>query len=316
MPRIRSVKPEYWADFTTARLSRDARLLYIALWNFADEHARMAGDPRFVKGQAFPYDDDLSPEAVDCLLDELHDSGNIVRYVAAGAPYIHIPSLHRHQRLEPGKVPSRHPEPPFPPPPGGGTDSSAPRADESAPNSDSQPVDNPSGGTSTESPQVRGQQQIRADKSAPGADESSLLYAAGSREQGAGCMEQAAAAADRETLPDELAILRSKLNTRKLVVRWDRLSADQIDEIRALVALHGDGPLVKTAIQAFQPNNPPVFAQAWLENWRALPAPGDHLAALDDPCPQPGHSGTTRHCPQCAADALADDTTPRKRARR
>ena len=40
MARIRSIKPEFWDDRKLAkRASRDARLLYIALWNLADEWA-------------------------------------------------------------------------------------------------------------------------------------------------------------------------------------------------------------------------------------------------------------------------------------
>jgi hypothetical protein len=48
--RIRSIKPEYWADQDLAeQVSRDARLLYIGLWNLADEHGRLRGDPRYIK---------------------------------------------------------------------------------------------------------------------------------------------------------------------------------------------------------------------------------------------------------------------------
>lgn len=314
MPRIRSIKPEFWADFPTALLSRDARLLYIALWNFADEHGRLAGDPRFVKGQVFPYDDDLSAEAVDALLDELAEARNIVRYRVASAPYIYLPKLAGHQRLEPGKVPSRHPEPPHPDGPGPrGTHTSGPRADSSAPDAhqaergpDDAPVDNPPGAENAASSQVSEPPQVGTHESARGADDSALLYAAGSMEHAA-----AAAATGHEDRGDDapspaLAILRSKLNARKLIVRWDRLKPAQVTEIEALIQLHGDSTLVKTALQAFQPDNPPVFAQAWLENWRALPAPGAHLTGVADPaCPEPGHSGTTRHCAQCASEQKA-----------
>lgn len=339
MPRIRSIKPEFWADFPTARLSRDARLLYIALWNFADEHGRMAGDPRFIKGQVFPYDDDLSADAVEALVQEIADTGKATRYVADGAPYLHLPKLRVHQRLEPNKVPSRLPEPPPPGGPGGPgggrADESARRADSSgsasqgvpggqsesrahssARGSDAQAVDNFAGTPGSAFPQVTVGTERGADLSARDADSSTLLYVAGSREQVAGGRlqgaENAAAAAPDEhdqnpgQLPDQIAILRSKMNTRRLVVRWDRLTPAMADEIVNLIDLHGDEQLVKVALQAFQPNNPPVFAQAWIENWRAMPAPGEHLRQVTEPaCTQPGHTGTTRHCAQCASEALA-----------
>jgi len=138
--RIRSVKPEFWTDRKLARLSRDARLLYIALWNQADEWCRVHGDARYVKGHCLPYDDDLSLGAIDRILDELAAAGHLQRYEADGDPYLFLPKMGRHQRLEPNKVPSRLPEPPSPQVTGVSeprADSSAPRADEYAPDAES-----------------------------------------------------------------------------------------------------------------------------------------------------------------------------------
>jgi hypothetical protein len=132
--RMRSVKPEFWADPSLARMSRDSRLLYIALWNFADEHGRMFGDPRFVKGHAFPYDDDLSVTRITVLLAELTSAGKVQPYKVAGEAYLFLPKLAKHQRLEAEKVPSRLPGPdesaPEPEPP---AVQSVPRTDEPAP---------------------------------------------------------------------------------------------------------------------------------------------------------------------------------------
>lgn len=125
MARIRSVKPEFWLDPKITRLSRDARLLYIALWNASDEHGRLLGDPRVIKGHAFPYDDDLPPAVIDGLIDELEGAGKLRRYAHDGEAYLHLPNLSKHQRLEP-KVESRLPAPPDP-------DKSAPDAEKFAP---------------------------------------------------------------------------------------------------------------------------------------------------------------------------------------
>lgn len=104
MARIRSIKPEYWSDRSIARqLSRDARLLYIALWNFSDEHGRLPGDPRWVKGNCLPYDDDLGPEAVEQLLKELAAAGKVIGYEADGDPYLFL-------RTWPGTSGSRPPK--------------------------------------------------------------------------------------------------------------------------------------------------------------------------------------------------------------
>ncbi len=111
MARMRSLKPEFWHDQEITRLPRDARLLYMAMWNLADEHARLQGDPRYLKGQAFPYDDDLTAPAIDALVDKLVEMGKARRYTVRGAVYLLLPKLSKHQRLDTEKVPSRLPSP-------------------------------------------------------------------------------------------------------------------------------------------------------------------------------------------------------------
>lgn len=113
MARMRSLKPEFWLDRKLARsLSRDERMLYLGLWNQADEHGRAQADPRLIKGQVFPFDDDLTDAHVAEMLKRLDDAGVAELYDFEGDPYLFLPKLARHQRLEPGKVPSRHPAPP------------------------------------------------------------------------------------------------------------------------------------------------------------------------------------------------------------
>lgn len=112
MARIRSIKPEYWADQDLAeQVSRDARLLYIGLWNLADEHSRLRGDPRYIKGQLFPYDDDLGPSEISALLDTLNLAGKLVQYRTSTGTFIFLPKLSKNQRLEPEKVPTKLPGP-------------------------------------------------------------------------------------------------------------------------------------------------------------------------------------------------------------
>lgn len=112
MARMRSLKPEFWSDLKITRVSRDARLLYLALWNQADEWARCHGDIRWIKGHCLPYDDDLNLSSIDALLNELAGINRIVRYSVGGDPFLYLPKLGKHQRLEPNKTPSRLPAPP------------------------------------------------------------------------------------------------------------------------------------------------------------------------------------------------------------
>lgn len=115
----------------------------------------------------------------------------------------------------------------------------------------------------------------------------------------------AAAAALPTPLPPPLEILRRKLEAARLVVRWDGLTPDQHTEIADLIDLHGDGPLVQAAVRAYRPDAPAAFAQAWLGAWRQLTPPGTGLRAVDPPCTEAGHSGTSKHCAQCASERLA-----------
>ena len=57
--RIRSIKPEFWQDEKLAGIPRDARLLFVGLWNIADDEGRLRGSPLFVRAHVFPYDLDV-----------------------------------------------------------------------------------------------------------------------------------------------------------------------------------------------------------------------------------------------------------------
>lgn len=174
MARIRSMKPEFWIDEKLANsTSRDARLMYIGLWNLADEHSRLRGSPAYIKGQLFTYDDDLTPSVVGRLVDELETAGAVERYEVDGETYIYLPKLARHQRLEPDKVPSRLPSPPL------NGHQSEPRANESAPIS---------------------------DESAPRTEDHALLYVAGYREHVAGSRGKELVAQKRATTTPDPAV--------------------------------------------------------------------------------------------------------------
>jgi hypothetical protein len=120
----------------------------------------------WIVGRVFPFDEDITAMTVKLLLDELDNAGRIVRYEVDGDPFIYLPKLHKHQRLEPSKVESRLPEPPANPVTHSDAESSEPRADESAPD----------------------------------AETNVLLYVAGSMEHGAGSMEPACGA---QTAPSD-----------------------------------------------------------------------------------------------------------------
>jgi hypothetical protein len=105
VPRIRSVKPEYWKDEKLPQRlpgprGRDARLLNIALWNFCEDHGVMRGNPAYVKGEVFPYDDDLTTQDIAEFLLGLEASGSIVRFEREGQTYLWVRNFKKHQRID------------------------------------------------------------------------------------------------------------------------------------------------------------------------------------------------------------------------
>ena len=85
-----------------------ARLMFIGLWNFADDAGRHPLSAKQVKAEIFPADD-LTGENILGMLDELSRNDLIVRYAVDGKEYLQITGWH-HQRIDkPQKA--KHPGP-------------------------------------------------------------------------------------------------------------------------------------------------------------------------------------------------------------
>lgn len=97
MPRIRTIKPEFWTDPVMVRLSPLARLFYIGTWNFAMcDQGHLEDDPFRLKLQILPAEDcDAS-----ALIDELVDAGRLVRMEVEGDAYLHVRTLADHQKVD------------------------------------------------------------------------------------------------------------------------------------------------------------------------------------------------------------------------
>lgn len=96
MARIRSVKPEFWIDEKVVDMGPITRLLFIGLWNFADDQGYIDDKPRRIKMQVFPGDDfDVEP-----LLDELVAAGLLVRYDSPVGPVLHVRNWDKHQKVD------------------------------------------------------------------------------------------------------------------------------------------------------------------------------------------------------------------------
>lgn len=97
MARIRSVKPELWTDSDFVELSIVARLLFVALWNFASDYGVLPDKPKQLKMQCLPGDNvEIVP-----LLDELVTRRFLVRTCdPTGTPVLIVRTFTQHQKVD------------------------------------------------------------------------------------------------------------------------------------------------------------------------------------------------------------------------
>ena len=110
MPRIRTIKPEFWDSPGTARASLRARLFFIALWNWADDYGVGTANPKQLIGFAFPNDDDVTAADFPRLRTEVAECYDVTFYEVEGRAYFAIPSWDRHQKNE-RRAQGKHPGP-------------------------------------------------------------------------------------------------------------------------------------------------------------------------------------------------------------
>lgn len=67
MARIRSIKPEFWTDEKIVKLPYEARLLFIGMWNFADDEGYVPDEPERLRLQILPSDPIDASAVVDLL---------------------------------------------------------------------------------------------------------------------------------------------------------------------------------------------------------------------------------------------------------
>jgi hypothetical protein len=107
MARIRSIKPEFWTSEQVMECSLNARLLFIGMWNFADDLGRLSMSPKSIKAQIFPSDD-INSETILGMIQELSNNGLVLLYTVDDKDYLQITGW-QHQRIDkpqPGKYPS------------------------------------------------------------------------------------------------------------------------------------------------------------------------------------------------------------------
>lgn len=98
MARIRCIKPEFWTSQQIVECSPTARLLFIGLWNFADDRGVIPRRPRTIKMQVFPGDDFTAAD-IDGWLNELELQRLVGRFEHNREEYLVVTGWH-HQKIE------------------------------------------------------------------------------------------------------------------------------------------------------------------------------------------------------------------------
>lgn len=99
MSRIRTIKPDFWTSEQIVACSVDTRLLFIGMWNFADDSGVLPASIQRVRMQIFPGDD-YSLEQIRRMVSELINNGLVEEYDVEGKVYWRITGFTAHQRID------------------------------------------------------------------------------------------------------------------------------------------------------------------------------------------------------------------------
>jgi hypothetical protein len=106
--RIRTIKPEFWTNERVMECSVTARLLFIGLWNFADDLGRLHLSAKSIKAQVFPSDD-IDSATILGMISELSRNGLVLIYAVEDREYLQITGW-QHQRIDKPQA-GKHPGP-------------------------------------------------------------------------------------------------------------------------------------------------------------------------------------------------------------
>lgn len=116
MPKPRVIDPRFFDDLNIAALTRDERLLVVAMVvACADDYGRLVAAPAYLRKQAFGYDEEVSIERVGEMREHIFEKcKNIRLYQVDGQEYIRLCNWENYQKIR-YKVPSQLPPSPWEP---------------------------------------------------------------------------------------------------------------------------------------------------------------------------------------------------------
>lgn len=99
MPRIRTIKPDFFISETVSTLQFRTRLTWIGLWTHCDDYGRHRDNVKLIKAAVWPLDAvSLRDVAED--LDALVTAGLLYRYEVDGRTYLQVTTWDEHQKVD------------------------------------------------------------------------------------------------------------------------------------------------------------------------------------------------------------------------
>lgn len=99
MPRIRTIKPDFFTSETVTALQLRTRLTWIGLWTHCDDYGRHRDNVKLIKAAVWPLDA-VSLRDVGEDLDELIAAGLLYRYAIDGRTYLQVTNWDEHQKVD------------------------------------------------------------------------------------------------------------------------------------------------------------------------------------------------------------------------
>ena len=111
MPRIRTLKPEFFRSPDTAKVDFPVRIFYQALWCWADDFGIGETNINGLLGFAFPDEDEFTAQDLRRFCADCAQHFQVTFYTVRGRHYYAIPTWEKHQKLERRTARRKHPLP-------------------------------------------------------------------------------------------------------------------------------------------------------------------------------------------------------------
>jgi len=99
MARNRMIKPEFWSSETLNRVSLEARLTFIGIWNFCDDYGFCLNNTRSLLGDIFPLDESVSDKKLSEWINELIREKLLIPLEYKGKKLIFVKGWAEHQTV-------------------------------------------------------------------------------------------------------------------------------------------------------------------------------------------------------------------------